>query len=69
MKTKLEGAIGQISPAETFLARLFSRWSVWLWHLDGVDTHRSQVMKQLDIHEIAGLVRYALRTGLISSDN
>ena len=34
-----------------------------------VDTHRSQVMKQLDIHEIAGLVRYALRTGLISSDN
>lgn len=31
-----------------------------------VDTHRSQLMKQLDIHEVAGLVRYALRTGLIS---
>ena len=33
-----------------------------------VETHRSQLMKQLDIHEIAGLVRYALRTGLISPD-
>ncbi len=34
-----------------------------------VDTHRSQMMKQLDIHEVAGLVRYAMRVGLISSDN
>ena len=31
-----------------------------------VDTHRSQLMKQLDIHEVTGLVRYAVRTGLIS---
>jgi DNA-binding NarL/FixJ family response regulator len=34
-----------------------------------VDTHRSQLMKQLGIHEVTGLVRYALRTGLISPDN
>lgn len=33
-----------------------------------VDTHRSQLMKQLDIHEVAGLVRYALRSGLISPE-
>ncbi|MBC7917264.1 MAG: response regulator transcription factor [Rhodoferax sp.] len=32
-----------------------------------VDTHRSQLMRQLDIHEVTGLVRYALRTGLISA--
>ncbi|MGI9133527.1 MAG: response regulator [Rhodoferax sp.] len=32
-----------------------------------VETHRTQLMKQLDIHEVAGLVRYALRTGLITS--
>lgn len=32
-----------------------------------VDTHRTQLMKQLDIHEVAGLVRYAMRMGLISS--
>jgi DNA-binding NarL/FixJ family response regulator len=33
-----------------------------------VDTHRTQLMKQLDIHEVAGLVRYAVRNGLISAD-
>lgn len=32
-----------------------------------VDTHRSQLMKQLDIHEVAGLVRYAMRAGLVSA--
>lgn len=37
--------------------------------LKTVDTHRSQLMKQLDIHEVTGLVRYAIRMGLISSDS
>ena len=32
-----------------------------------VDTHRTQLMKQLDIHEVTGLVRYAMRVGLISA--
>ena len=31
-----------------------------------VESHRSQLMKQLDIHEIAGLVRYAMRAGMIA---
>ena len=31
-----------------------------------VDTHRTLLMKQLDIHEVAGLVRYAMRIGLIT---
>jgi DNA-binding NarL/FixJ family response regulator len=33
-----------------------------------VDMYRSQLMVTINIHEIAGLVRYAIRTGLISSD-
>lgn len=33
-----------------------------------VETHRTQLMKQLDLHDIAGLVRYALRVGLISAE-
>jgi DNA-binding NarL/FixJ family response regulator len=33
-----------------------------------VDMHRSQLMTALDIHDIAGLVRYAIRTGLIMPD-
>ncbi len=33
-----------------------------------VETHRSQMMDRLQIHEVAGLVRYAIRTGLINPD-
>lgn len=32
-----------------------------------VETHRTQLMKQLDIHEVTGLVHYALRAGLVTS--
>jgi DNA-binding NarL/FixJ family response regulator len=31
-----------------------------------VETHRAHLMKRLNIHEVAGLVRYAIRSGLIS---
>jgi DNA-binding NarL/FixJ family response regulator len=31
-----------------------------------IETHRSQIMKRLDIHDIPGLVRYAIRAGIIS---
>jgi DNA-binding NarL/FixJ family response regulator len=30
-----------------------------------VETHRAQIMQRLDIYDIAGLVRYALRMGLV----
>ncbi|HTD12098.1 MAG TPA: response regulator transcription factor [Steroidobacteraceae bacterium] len=29
------------------------------------DTHRATLMEKLDIHQVAGLVRYAIRSGLI----
>ena len=29
------------------------------------DTHRANIMRKLDVHETAGLVRYAVRAGLI----
>ncbi len=31
------------------------------------ESHRTRLMKKLDIHEIAGLVRYAIRRGLIEA--
>lgn len=34
-----------------------------------VDAHRTLLMRVLDIHDIAGLVRYAIRTGLVSADS
>ena len=33
-----------------------------------IETHRTQLMKQLDIHDVAGLVRYAIRVGLVAVD-
>jgi DNA-binding NarL/FixJ family response regulator len=34
-----------------------------------VETHRAQLMERLDIHDVAGLVRYAIRNGLATLDN
>jgi len=36
--------------------------------LKTVETHRTQLMERLNIHDVAGLVRYAIRIGLISPD-
>lgn len=33
-----------------------------------VETHRAQIMQRLDIYDVAGLVRYAIRTGLVKLD-
>lgn len=33
-----------------------------------VESHRTELMKRLDIHDVTGLVRYAIRIGLISSE-
>lgn len=33
-----------------------------------VETHRAQLMERLDIHDVAGLVRYAIRTGLVTPE-
>jgi DNA-binding NarL/FixJ family response regulator len=33
-----------------------------------VETHRAQIMERLGIRDVAGLVRYALRTGLVPPD-
>lgn len=33
-----------------------------------VEGHRSRIMAKLNIHDVAGLVRYAIRTGLVSPD-
>lgn len=33
-----------------------------------VETHRKQLMDRLGIHDVAGLVRYAIRTGIIKAE-
>jgi DNA-binding NarL/FixJ family response regulator len=34
-----------------------------------VETYRTRLMEALDIHDIAGLTRYAIRVGLVSADS
>ena len=33
-----------------------------------VEAHRLQLMARVDIHDVPGLVRYAIRSGLVSAD-
>ncbi|HEY6853341.1 MAG TPA: response regulator transcription factor [Gemmatimonadales bacterium] len=33
-----------------------------------IETHRAQLMRRLDIRDVAGLVRYAIRAGIITAD-
>jgi DNA-binding NarL/FixJ family response regulator len=33
-----------------------------------VETHRAQLMERLDIHDVPGLVRFAIRCGMISAE-
>jgi DNA-binding NarL/FixJ family response regulator len=33
-----------------------------------IDSHRANIMERLEIHNVAGLVRYAIRRGLASAD-
>lgn len=33
-----------------------------------VESHRAQIMERLGIHDVPGLTRYAIRTGLVSAD-
>jgi len=34
-----------------------------------VEAHRGELMNRLDIHDVAGLVRFAIRTGLVTPDS
>jgi DNA-binding NarL/FixJ family response regulator len=36
--------------------------------LKTVETHRDQMMEKLGLHDVAGLVRYAIRTGIVCAD-
>jgi DNA-binding NarL/FixJ family response regulator len=33
-----------------------------------IESHRAQLMERLDLHDAAGIVRYAVRTGLVAAD-
>jgi len=34
-----------------------------------VEAHRAQLMERLDVHDLAGLVRFAVRVGLVRTED
>jgi DNA-binding NarL/FixJ family response regulator len=34
-----------------------------------IETHRARLMERLDIHDVPGLVRFAIRSGLVSPES
>lgn len=68
------GAAGPLSPRQREVLRLLAegknvKEAAFLLNISGktVETHRAQIMDRLGIHDLPGLVRYALRNGLIAA--
>jgi DNA-binding NarL/FixJ family response regulator len=69
------GALELLTPRQREILQLIARGKTTkeiagLLHLSvkTVETHRLQLMDRLDIHDVAGLVRYAIRVGLVKPD-
>ncbi len=56
----------------TLIARGFTNRQICAMlgiHVKTVESHRTGLMKRLNIHNVAGLVRYAIRHGLLGPDD
>jgi DNA-binding NarL/FixJ family response regulator len=69
------GALEQLTPRQREVLQLVAEGNsvkeiAQILHVSvkTVETHRAQLMERLDIHDVAGLVRYAIRVGLVASD-
>ncbi|MHB8534863.1 MAG: response regulator [Sulfuricaulis sp.] len=70
------GPLGQLTPRQREILQLIAEGQATKQiaaRLDvsvkTVETHRAQLMERLGIHDIAGLVRYAIRHGLVRIDS
>lgn len=70
-----KSSIEQLSPRQREILQLIAEGRstkeiAFLLNLSAktVETHRAQLMERLDIHDVPGLVRYAIRQGLVSAE-
>ena len=71
----VEGPLGALTPRQREILQLIAEghgtkdigFRLGL-SVKTVESHRAQIMQRLDIHDIAGLVRFAIRVGLVSAD-
>jgi DNA-binding NarL/FixJ family response regulator len=73
--TKEPGVYERLTPRQTEIVQLIAEGhrNAAIGSILGVsektiETHRMQLMARLDIHEVTGLVRYAIRMGLVPAD-
>ena len=71
-----EGRIETLTPRQSEILQLIAEGkstkeiaSILDVSVKTVETHRAQLMERLDIHDVAGLVRYAIRTGVVTADD
>ena len=71
----VEGPLGVLTPRQREILQLIAEghstknigFQLGL-SVKTVEAHRTQIMERLGIHDVAGLVRFAIRVGLVSSD-
>lgn len=71
----VEGPLGVLTPRQREILQLIAQgrsakdiaYRLGL-SVKTVETHRAQIMERLGVHDIAGLVRFAIRVGLVSSE-
>lgn len=72
-KPTLEGGLDQLTPRQREILQLIAEGKstkeiAFLLNLSTktIEAHRAQLMDRLDVHDVTGLVRYAMRVGLIN---
>jgi DNA-binding NarL/FixJ family response regulator len=72
----IEGRLESLTPRQREILQLIAEGkstkeiaSILDVSVKTVETHRAQLMERLDIHDVAGLVRYAIRNGIVTADD
>ena len=75
-RSGLDGRLETLTPRQREILQLIAEGkstkeiaSVLDVSVKTVETHRAQLMERLDIHDVAALVRYAIRTGVVTADD
>ena len=74
-QTATESPFERLTPRQTEIVQLVAEGhrnaeiaSILGMSIKTVETHRTQLMARLGVHDVTGLVRYAIRVGLVPAD-
>lgn len=74
-QVRADSPFDRLTPRQTEIAQLVAEGhrnaeiaAILGTSIKTVETHRTQLMARLGVHDVAGLVRYAIRVGLVPAD-